>query len=424
MSGILKAQTALLLALAVLCPPGQALAQDAWWPALKKELWENNPKLAAGRKKAEAADKIPDSKMALADPMISAGIMSVPTDSFRLDQEEMTQKFVEFRQDVPAFSMRAANRRMAQAAAGAARAELAMDAAMAAMELKMAVNEVIFTRRARAILDDTGSLLDKLAQTTLAKYASGKDAQTNAILAQLESGKLQRQKLKLEERMELARIKINRLLGRDQAAPFPAPGEYAPGAADGAGMADAEEMRRAPAVAMAQAMAREAEAAVEEAEASTAIMWTFSASYGQRDPSPDMPRPGLINVMAGATIPLYKSGKQAKVIAAARLAAMEKKDRLRDAELETRARIASSRASLAQEERMIALYDTGLIPQAALAAESAVAAYQLDRGEFSMALMNQMSLLDIRMDLEMSRMRRADLSAALEAQTGAGNMEE
>lgn len=420
-----KTPALLALAISLFLQAGLASAGEPWWPGLKKELMEKNPKIAAGRRKVEALAHIPQSKLALADPMISAGLMSVPVDSFRLDKEDMTQKFIEFRQDVPAWSMRQANAQMAHAAIHTAKAELNMDAVMAAMDLKMAVNETIFTRRAREILDDTGFLLDKLERTTMAKYSSGKDAQANVILAQLEKSKILQKQLKLEEHLQLARIKINRLLARDPNAPFTPPAEYLPPEPriETEGMAQGDH-HHSPRVAMARAMEVEAAAALAEAEASKSLMWTFSATYGQRDRGPEMARPDLVSVMAGVTIPLYKSGKQERVIAGAKVGVMEKAELSRDAEVETTAQISSALASLAQEEKIIDIYDSGLIPQATLALESAMAGYQLARTDFTTLIMNQMNLLDMRMELEMARMRVADLYARLDSLKGPERMEE
>nr|MBS0021463.1 hypothetical protein [Gammaproteobacteria bacterium] len=50
-----------------------------------------NPKLAGARAKAEALETMPSQAGALPDPKLGINALNLPTDSFALDQEPMTQ---------------------------------------------------------------------------------------------------------------------------------------------------------------------------------------------------------------------------------------------------------------------------------------------------------------------------------------------
>ncbi|MDH5477641.1 MAG: TolC family protein [Nitrospinota bacterium] len=404
--------------------PG-ARADGNWWPSLRAELLEQNQGIAAARKKVEALSHIPESKMALADPVVTAGLMSVPVDTFAMDKADMTQKIVGVRQDVPAGSMRSAQATLARVDVLEAQAMFSKDVATAAMELKMAVNEIVFINRALSILNETDMLLDNFVRTSMAKYSSGKGIQANVIQAQLEKSKLVRKRLKFDEQLELGRVRINRLLNRGEEKAFLAPKEYITPAYP----VDTSSLWKmaqsySPMLLMARARVKKAEASLEAARASTAPMWMFSATYGQRDDKQDMARPDFISVTAGFTIPLYKSRKQEMVIAGASVAVTGQADAARDTAREVQARIASAVTSLEQEARLIDLYQTGLIPQATLALESAMSSYQLDKADFLTLLSNQINLLDMQMELESARMRKANLYAKLDAQIGTDGVEE
>ncbi|MEH6473153.1 MAG: TolC family protein, partial [Halopseudomonas sp.] len=83
-----------------------------------------SPVLAEIKARYEAALEVPEQLGALPDPVLTVGMINVPTDTFDLDQEAMTQFRVGFSQALPWASERRLAKSSAQQQAKATAAEL------------------------------------------------------------------------------------------------------------------------------------------------------------------------------------------------------------------------------------------------------------------------------------------------------------
>ena len=91
-----------VLAHAAEAPPTVAKAQSTTpLRDLVKEALQNSPEIRAARKEQEAASQRIAPAGALDDPMLEAGIINLPTSSFRFDREDMTMKMIGLSQRFP-----------------------------------------------------------------------------------------------------------------------------------------------------------------------------------------------------------------------------------------------------------------------------------------------------------------------------------
>lgn len=395
-----------------------ARAEDVWKP-LADELKSANPGLLGKRKMAESLKISASARMEWEDPMIEAALMSVPLDTLRLDQEEMTQKTIGVSQMVPSLSKRVAQKRFVEAEALVADAEAGMAERSLFAELKKNVYELHYLDKSFATLGRNQTILDEMIIISNAKYASGRGAQTAVIQAQLERTKLEEKKLALAERRGIVRVKINRLLNRPPNAEFSIPaGAITEPSAPAFGGVWEKARANSPMVKVASAEMARARTMVERERGETGLDMTFTAEYAQRDDTP-MERPDLVSFRAAVKIPLWRAEKQDKYVASAAKDAESASDRLDDALAKVRGEVEEAALSAAKEAATINLYNTGILPQAAQALASARAAYQLDKVDFLTLLMSEQTLIEYELMAEEARMRLRSVLADMEYITGA-----
>lgn len=394
-------------------------AEDEWKP-LADELKSANPGLSAKRKMAEALRISASARMAWEDPMLEAGLMGVPMDTLRFDQEEMTQKTVGVSQMIPSRAKRTASMRLAESQALVANAEADMAERGLLVELKKNVYELHYLDQALATIIRNQTILDELIIISNAKYAAGKGVQASVIQAQLERTALDERKLAISEKKSVVRVKINRLLNHPPDSGFAIP----PGVITEPRVPPLEGIwekarKSSPMARVASAELERARMMVERERGETGLDMSFTAEYAQRDDAP-MERPDLVSVKAAVTFPLWRAEKQDKYIAAAVRDAEAASDRLEDALAGVRAEMESSMVRAKKETATVSLYKTGVLPQAMQALASARAAYQLDKVDFLDLLMAEQTLIDYELMAEEARMRLRMALAELEYITGVG----
>lgn len=151
----------------------------------------------------------------LDDPRLGLAILNLPTDSFRFDQEAMTQKQIFIAQKFPWFgklnlrSKRATFKMVRQQAVlQAKRLELARSIATTYYELGFVGTGLSINAK----LTDTVSQLLGVAET---RYATGQGLQQDVLQAQVELSKLLDEKINLKKKRQTLQDRINALLNRE-----------------------------------------------------------------------------------------------------------------------------------------------------------------------------------------------------------------
>lgn len=338
-----------------------------------------NPELAAMRREFDAARaRIPQAK-ALPDPMVMLSNNTVtnpvPFAGLRNDFSELA---LGFSQDLPWFGIRRLRGQVADAGAEAKFQEYAAAVLRLTSEVKTAYYELYYTDRALAVLARDKDILDKIAQVAEARYSVGKAQQVDVINTRVEITELFDKQGVLESKRAIATAQINNLLYRDPETPIvmladvkmsaePPPLEELTRLAS-ENAPDLKQLRR-------QIDGNNKSLRLAEREAKYPEVGV-NFTYHNRPFFADYYTYGLT-----LRLPLYAATKQRYAIKeqAANLAATQ--SRL-DANLSLiRYRLRDARVRSSTAARLIKLHEQGLIPQATLALESALAAYQTGQVE-------------------------------------------
>ncbi|MES2223107.1 MAG: TolC family protein [Acidobacteriota bacterium] len=226
------------------------------------------------------------------------------------------------------------------------------------------------------------------------KYAVGKVPQQDILKAQVALTQLAEHMIRFDRDAELARSRLNTLLGRDPSAPLHVRGEYAVLAP----LPDEHELeslalRSRPDLVMAQAAAERSHK--EQALARKAYVpdFTVSGGYMLMPPTSDMRNDYMVE--ASMNLPWLNHRKHDAEIAESRARATEQ-----DAELAAlrNAAFGQVREALVQaqaSQKFALLYRDQLQPQAEATLQSSVIAYENDKTDFLDLLDSQMTVIDI-----------------------------
>jgi outer membrane protein TolC len=329
------------------------------------------------------------------DPRIGLGLLNVPTDTFSLDQEPMTQKQISIAQKLPLFGK--LDLKSKRAAILALRQQIILEQKRLEVARRITASYYDLTY-VRSSLDTNAKLTDLvggLLQVAETRYATGKALQQDVLQAQVELSKLLDDKISLKSRERMLEARVNALLSRDRFAPV----------RTGA-LPDLAEIRLDPkrlqqiglaqnrAIAVTRVEIDQAELEVELARKQYWPDMDLRFAYGQRDE--DLTGRDLPDFVSGQVIfnvPLWQNKRQDSQLEAARQkhqAAVKAHENL------VRAlpfRIDELVSAIEDTQQNMTLFRDALLVQADSWAESALVSYEVGKLEFNSMISAQLRQL-------------------------------
>ena len=386
---------------------GPAFEAPGLVPFAHEVLARNASRQAAASRLAASAEAIAPAG-ALPDPMLMIGAMSVPSPSFDLRAEAMTQlPTVELQQHLPFPGKQGARAAVARAHRVVDQERLgATDATLAAAAAR-SYYALAYVRTALQVWRARVTLADQAVQVSEARYATGAAPQTDALRARLRRAELMEQGRGIEADVAAAAARADALRG--------GPGETlaAPPlvTADGAPTVEiAREELPSDTVLLGQLEARGpalriARAETERADRRARVFgidarpdFVLSLQYGARLAG----REPFLTGMLGISVPLWAWRKQGPAAAAARLEARAADQSYEDALARERGELAAVLAALVALRTRVSLTREEILPLARAASASALQRYQVGAVEFTAVLDTQDDLF--RAQLELARL--------------------
>ena len=380
---------------AVLATPAFAqIAAASTLGSLVAEALQNNPELRAAAKQAEAADARVGPAGALEDPMLEAGLLNVPIQPWRLNREDMTMKMLGLSQKLPYPGKRALRAQVTAKDAEGINYGLLEARNRIVREVKLAYFDLALTDETVRLLKVNRQVLQQFLQIAESRYAVGQAAQAEVLKAQTQLGRMNEELLRMQRERPVIEAELARVLGR-QASAAPVAVEL-PGLRAAAFSLEALQeaaLRERPQLLGLQSMIERGTKALELARKEAQPDFELRFAYGQRERDlANMPREDVVSLTLAMNLPVWRKDKTEPRIAEAQA--------LRDQALETqqaqrnevRSRLRQQAAMLEQSRNSVHLYETAILPQARLAVEAALAAYQVSRVDLLTLLDSQMSL--------------------------------
>ncbi len=362
---------------------------------LIQEALSVNPDIKAEGKKWEAAKERPPQEGSLDDPMLSFEIVNLPTNSFSFTQDDMTMKQFSLSQAFPFPGKLGFRRDVAQREANAIGQAYRDKRNEIVRRVKEIFYDLYAIDRALEVVEKNRELLREFVKIAETKYSVGKGIQQDVLKAQVELSKLLDEQIRAEQSRQAAGAKLNAILSRPPQTPLGRTEEVLK-----------DELRLDLKELQAKALEnrpllKALQEEVERGKAANALArkkyfpdLTMSVAYGFREDSRLVNRSDMFSAGFSINIPLYFRTKQDRQVAETSALIDSAREQYQAARNEVLSLVKELVSDIEKGSKLIELLQTGLIPQAQLSLDSAVAGYQVGKVDFLTLLDNRLTLFN------------------------------
>jgi len=327
----------------------------------------------------------------LPDPKIKLGMMNVPTDTYALNQEPMTQTQIGFQQMFPRGNSLEIKSQRALSMSLAEDAKTENQRRKITREVRETWLELFYWSNAENVVNENRKLFNKLVSVTKQQYAAGRQKQQDVIRSELELGMLDDRELKIKTQLETTYSKLEKYIGSGftQVSLESVLPEFE------INLDNNLWLEQHPMILMEHALVEAKEKNVALAKQSYKPSWMLDLTYGQRqDTVSGSKRADFVSAMLVVDVPLFTANRQDKKVAASKFrlnsALSSREERKR--ELKRMWQLNKSKEKrLAQR---IKKYKDILIPKANENSKSALYSYQSGRGAFTSLMRAQIIELE------------------------------
>ncbi len=374
---------------------------------------ENDPWLVGNRHMQEATQSMSVAAGSLPDPQVSFSVANLPTDSFSLNQDGMTQLRLGVSQMFPQGDTLNIKKRQLEIEAGAYPYQRQNRSAQVAVTVSHLWLDAYRAQKSIALIEENRSLFEQLSEIATSSYstAMGGTRQHDIIRAQLELTRLNDRVTMLSQAQDAYTEKLMEwLIGENMEIAGYSIGDTLPNTllmrpditGDDVIVQD-EDLYRAlsdhPMVLALTQRIDATDAGVDLARQKYKPAWGLNASYGRRGSDPfGNSRPDSVTVGVSLSVPLFTANRQDKEYSAAvsrrEAVKTEKWQILR----KLKAGFETARAQLTNLNERQSLYADELLPQMAEQAEASLTAYTNDDGDFAEVVRARIAELNAKID--------------------------
>jgi outer membrane protein TolC len=392
-----KLALAIVIGIGIAAGRGSAAEPDApvAVDALVTEAMRASPEIAAAQSHWQATTRVPIQAATLPDPEVSLQHFTVgsPQPFSGYESSNFYYTGFGFSQEIPGpGKLRLRSEQAKKDAETAGESVLAAQRNVAEKVRADAFN-LFFLTRSRSLLEQTRADLGSIASATAAQYRTGGAQQQDVLNAQLAMTAILKDLEMNHDDIEAAEANLKAMLGREQDSRNIEIADITPtafklGETEIAAAADAGS----PDLKMAQTAVARSENALDMARHD---YWPdFDLGYTYEKTGPGFADYYMLSV--GAKIPLYFWRKQTPAVEQAALEKQSALSALRAARLATLSDLQASLISIRTQNRIIAMYRDGLIPQSEATMNSARAAYRTGKVDFQTMLSSVTAVLELR----------------------------
>lgn len=401
--------------------PAMAWSEEVKAPAedlahLVDTALTNNPELKSSQARWQMFTAKVKQASALDDPMlmlkIQNGLVNSPL-NFRRDS--MTQKVVGISQQLPFWGKRGIKEEIAAKDAESYRWQVEERKLELARMVKETYYQIYFTDRSLEIVDKNIRILDDFITLAETKYSVGQGAQQDVFKSQVERSKMLDMKISLEQARTSLTAALNALLYRPSGTPVGRISDFdiTPVALSATELRETAYDKR-PALKSLKALIDKGEAGHRLAKKEFYPDFNVSLEYMQREPAMGSDGSDMYSLGVTFNLPLQRERRHAMV------AESDSETRMASEELNSfkngiDSGVADLLAQMERRKKLIDLYRTGIIPQAAQSLESATIGYRVNKVDFLTLLDSRVTLFNYERELYDSladyQMRKAQLEA-------------
>lgn len=340
---------------------------------------------------------------ALEDPTVSFGMTNIPTDTFALNQDPMTQKMLELSQKFPFPGKR---RLRSEVAAEQAKSEtLAYKDKANEIRAKVVMSywNLALAYAGFDIVQKNKQIWEQVVQVTETRYKVGQGMQADVLQAQVELGNYLDRLLQYKQRQESSQADLNALRSQPPQTPVGRPQPLRPRTFtlkldDLFAQAEARPQLQAL-----KALVAKQQKAVDLAKKEYFPDATVSLGYAFREtlgPPVNLKQADMFSGGVMFNLPVWQGSKIKPKIREEQERQTAAKEAVQNTWNQVAAAIKDRYAKLMRLAQQITLYNQGIIPQARQAAEASLASYQVGSLGFTQLYQNQIAAYNAELTMQ------------------------
>lgn len=318
----------------------------------------------------------------LPDPGVKLGLMSLPVDSFALDQEPMTQMVVGAQQMFPAGETRSLRKEQILVQSQVQTAMADDRRRQVAAQLRRLWIELAYKEKAARVQSSQLELYQGLSDTVETRYTTGRGGQQELVRVGLEQNLLQENLIGLKRDSAALRSNLSEWIGEAAFGELdldgfvlpelPAQDSLAPRIADN------------PMVLADQVQMEASQVGEQLANQRYKPDWGVEVSYGFRDGVDAMgvSRPDFFSAMVMFSVPMFTGDRQDRMVAAAEADTRAALSQVKNRQRTLLARVQAAYERYNAQQEMLALYRDEVLPAARSNVTATLNAYQGQRVSF------------------------------------------
>lgn len=328
---------------------------------------------------------------ALPDPQMKFGLMNLPTDTFKRNQEPMTQIQLGIQQMFPRGNTLEIKSQRAIGMSMVEEARLENQRRKVTREVRETWLDLYYWLNAERVVKDSRNFFKKLASVTKQQYAAGRQKQQDVIRSELELGMLDDREINIRTQLEMTRTQLEKFVGNsaskiniNNVLPEFLLVQINKFSSD-----------QHPLITMQQAMVNIGEKNVELAKQSYKPSWMLDLTYGQREDTPNgTKRADFISAMVKFDLPLFTDDLQDKKVSASKHRLNSALNTKEDAKRDLKRKWDSTLLKEVRFAQRAEKYTHSLVPKAKENTKAAFFSYQSGRSGFTALMRAQIIELE------------------------------
>ncbi len=365
---------------------------------LVEEAMNNNPEIKASKARWEAFSMRPSQEGSLPNPIIGGRIKNVSFSEITLGEDPRSDIQAFVAQEIPFPGKLSSKEKIAQKESESQRWLSDAISRKIIADLKETYFEWFFINKSIEITNRNKELLQKFTKIAEVKYEVGMGIQQDVLKAQVEvSGFIERLEL-LAKRKEIVETKIKRILNRPLDSPLGEPEEITKSELTTtlAEITDATS-EHAPLLKSSSEIVDSREESLKLAKKQYLPDFILGATYFNRDwGNGDLD--DIWQVSLGLRVPLYYWRKEKFGVREASLDVSQARENYESTKNNLLFQVKDNYITATTAEKLVELYQTGIIPQSTLSLESAISGYQVGNIDFLTLLNNLITLFNFELE--------------------------
>jgi outer membrane protein TolC len=361
---------------------------------------QNNPGFSEIQARYQAMKEIPAQRGTLPDPVLSLNAMNLPTDTFHVGQEAMTQMQIGLSQTFPFPGKLALREEASEFDAQAAGHSVSESRLRLISNVKRSWWQLFYLDRALDTVDSNQILLRNFIQVAQTKYEVGDGLQQDVLLAQLELSRLMDRKIGLRAIRDSQAIQLNVLMNTPVNVSIAVPktvSEVMPKIADEAVLHRRSEIVR-PVIKKLNKQIDAAQSRLALAERNFYPDFRLGVAYGDRSGDNPMPRGGsrtdFLSFMLSVNLPIHTESRQSKAVQQRSAELVKNRYALEDKQGVVRSNISLAVTEYRRAQQQFSLFKRGIIPLARQTVSSMLAGYRVNEVDFLNLIRSQVTLFN------------------------------